>query len=195
MIALFLLYSMSKDFFDWQASVFFQHLDDSLSEKQSVPACVNAIVWLGLEAYQENWVESVTSQEAWYSVFGETYENEIRLPVVGWTKDGCPRPNFSNAGGNVSFFDGINQWKPWSWSWYFSHWSLKFHDHERLHTIFLIYLIRRNFRADKFSRFSSARKLEIFARIYFRAPSTRHQNSVLISRNIAQNFAKTTFLY
>ena len=77
----------------------FQHLDDSLSEKQSVPACVNAIVWLGLEAYQENWVKSVTSQEAWYSVFGETYENEIRLPVVGWTKDGCPRPNFSNAGG------------------------------------------------------------------------------------------------
>ena len=33
------------------------------------------------------------------------------------------------------------------------------------------YLIRRNFRADKFLRTSSARKLEIFARIYFRAPS------------------------
>ena len=32
-------------------------------------------------------------------------------------------------------------------------------------------LIRRNFRADKFSRTCSARKLEIFARINFRAPS------------------------
>ena len=33
-----------------------------------------------------------------------------------------------------------------------------------------IYLIRRNFRAYKFSRICSARKLEIFARINFRAP-------------------------
>ena len=33
------------------------------------------------------------------------------------------------------------------------------------------YLIRINFRADKFSRTCSARKLEIFARTYFRAPS------------------------
>ena len=35
----------------------------------------------------------------------------------------------------------------------------------------LAYLIRINFRADKFSRTCSARKLEIFARTYFRAPS------------------------
>ena len=33
-----------------------------------------------------------------------------------------------------------------------------------------MYLIRRNFRAYKFSRICSARKLEIFARINFRAP-------------------------
>ena len=37
--------------------------------------------------------------------------------------------------------------------------------------IYTRYLIRRNVRADKFSRTCSARKLEIFARIYFRARS------------------------
>ena len=38
-------------------------------------------------------------------------------------------------------------------------------------SIFTTYLIRINFRADKFSRTCSARKLEIFARIYFRVSS------------------------
>ena len=53
------------------------------------------------------------------------------------------------------------------------------------------YLIRTNFRADKFSRTSSARKLEIFARIYFRAPSTKHQNSVLIFAQFRANILLT----
>ena len=47
---------------------------------------------------------------------------------------------------------------------------LHFH-HHHLSTHFFYYLIRIHFRADKFSRTCSARKLEIFARIYFRAPS------------------------
>ena len=49
------------------------------------------------------------------------------------------------------------------------------------------YLIRTNFRADKFSRTSSARKLEIFARIYFRAPFTKIRNSVLIFAQFRAN--------
>ena len=51
----------------------------------------------------------------------------------------------------------------------------------------VIYLIGTNFRADKFSRTSSARKLEIFARIYYRAPSTKIQNSVLIFAQFRAN--------
>ena len=57
----------------------------------------------------------------------------------------------------------------------------------RNHISIFSYLIRTNFRADKFSRTSSARKLEIFARIYFRAPFTKIRNSVLIFAQFRAN--------
>ena len=62
--------------------------------------------------------------------------------------------------------------------------------------IALDYFTFVNFRAEKFSRTSSTRKLEIIGQIYFRVPSTKLQNFGTNFRAISRkSLAKTTFLY
>lgn len=55
---------------------------------------------MGLEANQADWT-SAGDTEAEYSVYAETYENQIDVPIVDWTSKGCPRPAFSDSEGDV----------------------------------------------------------------------------------------------
>lgn len=53
-----------------------------------------------MDEHKSAWTNS-EENEGEYSVFAETYENQINLPIVNWTPKGCPRPSFSDAEGNI----------------------------------------------------------------------------------------------
>lgn len=65
-----------------------------------IPAALNLIIWLGLEQDQADWT-SADQMEGEYSVYAETYENQIDVPIVDWTSKGCPRPAFSDSEGDI----------------------------------------------------------------------------------------------
>ena len=80
-----------------------------------MPACVNIILWLGLEGDQADWTEAGDT-EGEYSVYAETYENQIDVPIVDWTHKGCPRPSFSDSEGDVRLNkEDFNP--PIGWKW------------------------------------------------------------------------------
>lgn len=80
-----------------------------------MPAAVSVIIWLGLEQDQADWTSSEQS-EGEYSVYAETYENQIDVPIVDWTSKGCPRPAFSDSEGDVRLSKEFFQ-PPDGWAW------------------------------------------------------------------------------
>ncbi|XP_047127416.1 myoferlin isoform X1 [Hydra vulgaris] len=85
-----------------------------LDNHHEVPGCLSMILWLGLETDQAAWTDTEQS-EGEYSVYAETYENQMNLPVVKWTAKGCTRPAFSDSQGDVrlnkEFFSPPPGWK------------------------------------------------------------------------------------
>ncbi|XP_065071964.1 myoferlin-like isoform X2 [Rhopilema esculentum] len=80
-----------------------------------IPAQLRVIIWFGLEKDQENWTKTEIP-EAEYTVFAETYENQMSIPIVGWTAKGLPRPAFSDSRGEVKLaFEKFNPPEGWSW--------------------------------------------------------------------------------
>lgn len=87
---------------------------EDIENHYEVPACVSVIIWLGLEGDQSNWTDN-TQQEGEYSVYAETYENQMKVPLGGWTPKVIKRPNFSDSEGNIRLnkdaFIPPNGWK------------------------------------------------------------------------------------
>ena len=80
-----------------------------------MPAQLRLIVWLGLEKDQENWTKT-EMPEADYTVFAETYENEMSIPIVGWTQKGLPRPGYSDSQGEIKLpFEKFIPPEGWQW--------------------------------------------------------------------------------
>lgn len=80
-----------------------------------IPAALSVIIWLGLEQDQADWTSS-DQMEGEYSVYAETYENQIDVPIVDWTSKGCPRPTFSDSEGDVRLNkDAFNPPPGWAW--------------------------------------------------------------------------------
>nr|XP_022342080.1 myoferlin-like isoform X4 [Crassostrea virginica] len=87
-----------------------------------VPAVLRIKIWLGLANEDDAWHHMQTEGEM--AVFAETYENEVNLPVVGWTKKGpLGRPKWSDSQGKCSLkretFEPPPGWK-WEGDWYVS---------------------------------------------------------------------------
>lgn len=73
------------------------------------------IIWLGLEKDQESWTKTEIT-EAEYTVYAESYENQMSIPIVGWTQKGLPRPGFSDAQGEVKLpFEKFVPPDGWTW--------------------------------------------------------------------------------
>lgn len=54
--------------------------------------------------------------EADYTVFAETYENEMSIPIVGWTQKGLPRPGYSDSQGEIKLpFEKFIPPEGWQW--------------------------------------------------------------------------------
>lgn len=54
-----------------------------------------------MEEDQDDYINN-TALDGKYAMFAETFENQIRVPTIGWTSDGCPRPTFSSCNGEVT---------------------------------------------------------------------------------------------
>ncbi|XP_057307144.1 myoferlin-like [Hydractinia symbiolongicarpus] len=86
-----------------------------VEDHPEVPAILSGIFWLGLEADQAAWTDT-DQMEGEYSVYAETYENQIDVPIVDWTSKGCPRPAFSDAEGDIRLNkESFVPPKGWKW--------------------------------------------------------------------------------
>jgi len=87
----------------------------NIESHPEIPAQLRLIVWLGLEKDQENWTKTEIA-EAEYTVFAESYENQMSIPIVGWTQKGLPRPSYSDAQGEIKLpFDKFIPPEGWQW--------------------------------------------------------------------------------
>lgn len=97
--------------------------DKAIKDKKfEVPALIRVKLWLGLHNEEKAWHQMQTEGEM--AVFAETYENEISIPIVGWTNKGpLGRPKWSDSQGKVSLkkdkFEPPPGWR-WDSEWYIS---------------------------------------------------------------------------
>ncbi|XP_033757648.1 myoferlin-like isoform X3 [Pecten maximus] len=97
--------------------------DKAIKDKKfEVPALIRVRLWLGLHNEEKAWHQM--QKEGELAVFAETYENEISIPIVGWTNKGpLGRPKWSDSQGKVSLkkekFEPPPGWR-WDSEWYIS---------------------------------------------------------------------------
>ncbi|XP_028412829.1 myoferlin-like isoform X1 [Dendronephthya gigantea] len=91
----------------------------NIEDFPEVPAYLRVMIWFGLEEDQMDWTKR-DDVEGDFSVFAETYENQICV-LGSWTSKGCPRPSFSNARGDVALpktcFNPPEGWQ-WEDDWF-----------------------------------------------------------------------------
>ncbi|XP_013388295.1 dysferlin-like isoform X2 [Lingula anatina] len=108
--------------------------------KTDLPGVIRAKIWLGLEKDEMEWHKMQTAGEL--AVFAETYENQVDMPIVGWTNKGpaLRRPAWSDNTGKLKLkkekFVPPPGWR-WEGDWKISpELSLQF-DRDAGHTTFL----------------------------------------------------------
>ncbi|CAG2195234.1 MYOF [Mytilus edulis] len=109
------------------------------NKKPEVPALVRCKIWLGLVNEEQEWHKMQTEGEL--AVYAETYENQLSLPIVGWTSKGpLNRPKWSDSQGKVKSpkdkFDPPPGWR-WDSEWYISPELSMLYDKDAGHKTFM----------------------------------------------------------
>ena len=108
-------------------------------KKPEIPALVRVKLWLGLVNEEQEWHKMQTEGEL--AVYAETYENQVTLPIVGWTNKGpLNRPKWSDSQGKVKSpkekFDPPPGWR-WDSEWYVSPELSMLYDKDAGHKTFM----------------------------------------------------------
>ncbi|KAA0723189.1 Dysferlin Dystrophy-associated fer-1-like protein [Triplophysa tibetana] len=118
-------------------TVFMKYPQDEGGDRK-IPAQIRLKVWFGLSADVKFFNQFA---EGKLSVFAETYENQIKLALVGnWGTTGLTYPNFSDVTGRLKL--SKENFKPspgWSWAgdWFVSPEKTMLYDADAGHTSFL----------------------------------------------------------
>ncbi|XP_062502177.1 myoferlin-like isoform X2 [Corticium candelabrum] len=91
-----------------------KHFDD---DHQELPTQLRVMMWLGLDEHKKEWMTG--HQIGQLAVFAETFENQSKIPIVGWGT-AIGRPDWSDGLGKLSMkreeFETPAGWE-WEGAW------------------------------------------------------------------------------